>query len=135
MTAIAFAGDGCMLMTGQELATAMQYDLRVIVIVVNNGQYGTIRLHQERRYPARVIGTGLRNPDFVAFAESFGLHAETHHHDRGLPAAFQRRRDAGRAALIELITDPDQATPDTLLSSVRAAASRNPGPDIRADDR
>lgn len=134
-TAIAFAGDGCMLMTGQELATAMQYDLHVIVIVVNNGHYGTIRLHQEKRYPGRVIGTALRNPDFVAYAESFGLHAERVTTTADFPAAFQRAQDAGRAALIELITDPDQATPDTLLSSVRAAASRNPGPDLRADDR
>jgi acetolactate synthase-1/2/3 large subunit len=126
-TVIAFAGDGCLLMTGQELATAMQYDLRVIVIVVNNGHYGTIRLHQEKRYPGRVIGTELRNPDFVAFATSFGLHAERVTLTGDFPAAFHRAREAGRAALIELITDPEQSTPDSLLSSVRSAARQKQG--------
>ena len=70
-TVIAFAGDGCFMMTSQELATAMQYDLAVIMIVVNNGMYGTIRMHQERHYPGRVVGTKLVNPDFAAFARSF----------------------------------------------------------------
>ena len=123
-TVIAFAGDGCLLMTGQELATAIQYDLRVIVVVVNNNRFGTIRLHQELRYPGRVIGTELRNPDFVAFAESFGAYAERVMATADFPAAFARARDAGRAALIELVTDPDQSTPDTRLSVVRAAALR-----------
>jgi acetolactate synthase-1/2/3 large subunit len=134
-TVIAFAGDGCLLMTGQELATAMQYDLRMIVIVINNGHYGTIRLHQEKRFPGRVIGTGLRNPDFVAFAESFGLHAERVIRTKDFPAAFERARVAGRVALIELITDPEQATPDTLLSSVRAATPQNSDQDARQGNR
>lgn len=134
-TAIAFAGDGCLLMTGQELATAIQYDLAVIVIVVNNGHYGTIRLHQEKRYPGRVIGTGLSNPDFVAFAESFGLHAERVTATADFPAAFERARNAGRAALVELVTDPDQATPDTTLSTVRAAALRRTEPYPAREDR
>jgi acetolactate synthase-1/2/3 large subunit len=71
-TVISFAGDGCLLMSGSELATAVQFGLRVIVIVVNNSMFGTIRMHQERAYPGRVIATNLRNPDFVAYAESFG---------------------------------------------------------------
>jgi len=119
---IAFAGDGCMLMNGQELATVMRYGLRVIVIVVNNGHLGTIRMHQEKRYPGRVINTGLTNPDFVAFAESFGLWAERVTQTDDFDAAFARARACGRAALLELITDPEQSTPDTLLSAVRNAA-------------
>ena len=116
-TVIAFAGDGCLLMTGQELATAMQYDLPVIVIVVNNNQFGTIRLHQELRYPGRPIGTYLRNPDFVAYARSFGAYAERVERTADFPAAFARARAAGTAALIELVTDPDQSTPDKRLAS------------------
>lgn len=122
-TVVAFAGDGCLMMTGQELATAMQYDLRVIVIVVNNNQFGTIRLHQEKRYPGRVIGTELRNPDFVAFAESFGAYAEQVRRTGDFPAALRRAREAGRAALIELVTEADQSTPDTRLGAVRATAT------------
>ena len=76
-TVVAFAGDGCFLMNGQELATAMQYDARVIFLVINNGMYGTIRMHQERNYPGRVSGTRLTNPDFADLARSYGLHAET----------------------------------------------------------
>ena len=75
-TVIAFAGDGCFLMHGQELATAVQYDLPIIIIVVNNTMYGTIRMHQEREYPGRVSATELKNPDFVAYAKAFGAHGE-----------------------------------------------------------
>ena len=74
---VSFSGDGDFLMNGQEIATAVQYDAAVIFIVVNNGMYGTIRMHQEREYPGRVYGTGLRNPDFAAYARSFGAHGET----------------------------------------------------------
>src|SRR5476651_58499 len=76
-TVVAFAGDGCFLMNGQELATAANYDARLVVIVVNNGMYGTIRMHQERSYPGRVSGTELHNPDFAMLARSYGFHAET----------------------------------------------------------
>ncbi|OJU50875.1 MAG: thiamine pyrophosphate-binding protein, partial [Mesorhizobium sp. 61-13] len=76
-TVIAFAGDGCFMMNGQEFATAVQYNLPIIVIVVNNGIYGTIRMHQEREYPGRVSGTGLVNPDFAALARAYGGHGET----------------------------------------------------------
>lgn len=119
---IAFAGDGCMLMNGQELATVARYGLRIIVIVVNNGHLGTIRLHQEKRYPGRVINTGLTNPDFVVFAESFGLWAERVTQTADFESAFARALAAGRPALLELMTDPEQATPDTVLSAVRNAA-------------
>src|SRR3954454_2799971 len=70
-TVVAFAGDGCFLMTGQELATAVRHRLAIVVIVVNNGQYGTIRMHQERNHPGRVYGSGLANPDFAAYARAF----------------------------------------------------------------
>ncbi|TIM60884.1 MAG: thiamine pyrophosphate-binding protein, partial [Mesorhizobium sp.] len=73
---IAFAGDGCFLMNGQEFATAVQYDLPIIVVVVNNGIYGTIRMHQEREYPGRVVATDLKNPDFAALARAYGGHGE-----------------------------------------------------------
>ncbi len=73
-TVVAMAGDGDFLMTGQELATAVQYDAAIVVLVVNNGMYGTIRMHQERNYPGRVSGTDLVNPDFAALAHAFGAH-------------------------------------------------------------
>src|SRR5690606_1389268 len=75
-TVVSFNGDGCFMMNGQELATAMQYDLPIVMIVVNNGMYGTIRMHQEREYPDRVSGTTLHNPDFAAYARSYGAHGE-----------------------------------------------------------
>jgi acetolactate synthase I/II/III large subunit len=120
--AVAYAGDGCMLMNGQELATVVRYDLPVIVIVVNNGHLGTIRMHQEMRYPGRVINTGLTNPDFVTYAESFGLWAERVTETDQFAAAFERARSCGRPALLELITDPEQSTPDARLSAVRQTA-------------
>ena len=99
---IAFAGDGCFLMTGQELATAVQERLQVIVIVANNGMYGTIRLHQMKRYPGRPFATDILSPDFAALARSFGAYAETVKRTNEFASAFQRARSSGRAALIEL---------------------------------
>ncbi len=109
-TVVCFAGDGCFLMYPQELATAP-----VIVIVVNNGMYGTIRMHQERRFPGRVSGTSIVNPDFVALATAFGAHAERVESSDEFPAAFERARSAGTAALLELMVDPNQLTPDRRL--------------------
>lgn len=108
---ICFAGDGCFLMYPQELATAMQYDAPVIVIVVNNGMYGTIRMHQEKRFPGRVIATDIRNPDFVALAQAFGAYGELVTTTDAFPAAFDRAQQAGRPALLELRVDPRQITP------------------------
>ena len=88
---VALAGDGCFMMSAQELATAMQYDLHVIFIVVNNSHFGTIRMHQERHYPNRVHGTGLTNPDFAAFARSFGAHGETVERTEDFLPAFSAR--------------------------------------------
>jgi acetolactate synthase I/II/III large subunit len=119
---LAFAGDGDFLMTGQELATAAQYDAKVIFLVVNNGMYGTIRMHQERDYPGRISGTELKNPDFAALAQSFGLHGETVESTAEFEAAFERAWNAKTAALIELKIDPDSITPRTTLSAIRAEA-------------
>src|SRR5688572_16244709 len=119
---IAFAGDGDFLMSGQELATAAQYDAKVIFIVVNNGMYGTIRMHQERHYPGRVSGTGLRNPDFAALARAYGLHAEIVEKTADFEPAFERAWNAGTASLLELRIDPDSVSPRASLSAIRAEA-------------
>ncbi|MGD1066709.1 MAG: thiamine pyrophosphate-binding protein [Vulcanimicrobiaceae bacterium] len=116
---IDFAGDGCFLMTGQELATAAQYGLDPIILVVNNSSYGSIRAHQEREYPARVIATELANPDFVAYAQSFGAYAERVTTTDAFAAAFARARFAGRAALLELVVPAEQLTPDLDVATVR----------------
>jgi len=119
---VAFAGDGDFLMTGQELATAAQYNAPVIFIVVNNGLYGTIRMHQERHFPGRVSGTELKNPDFAALARAYGLHGETVTKTSDFEAAFERAWKAQTAALLELKIDPDSITPRTTLSAIRAEA-------------
>jgi acetolactate synthase-1/2/3 large subunit len=119
---VAFAGDGCFLMTGQELATAVQHDLPIVVLVLNNGMYGTIRMHQERAYPGRVVGTDLVNPDFAALARAFGAHGELVEDTAAFAPAFERALAAGRPALLELRTDPDAITPSTTLRELRAAA-------------
>lgn len=121
-TVIAFAGDGCFLMTGQELATAMQYNLNVIFIVVNNGMYGTIRMHQEREFPGNVHGTALTNPDFAAYARAFGAHGEVVENTAEFAPAFARAQAAGRPALIEIRIDPEAISPNFTLASIRTAA-------------
>ncbi len=112
---VCFAGDGCFMMYPQEFATAMQFGAPVVVIVVNNGMLGTIRMHQEREYPGRVSATRLQNPDFVAFAKSFGAHAERVEATADFPGAFERAVASGKPALIELRTDPLQITPQARL--------------------
>ncbi|NHO31723.1 thiamine pyrophosphate-binding protein [Acetobacter fallax] len=116
--AICFAGDGCFMMYPQELATAMQFGAPVIVIVVNNGMLATIRMHQEQKFPGRISGTDLSNPDFVLFARSFGAHGERIERTEDFPAAFERARAAGKAALIELCVDPRQITAQIRLAPV-----------------
>ena len=103
-TVVAFAGDGCFLMNGQELATAMRYGLNIIIIVINNAMYGTIRMHQERRFPGRAIGTDLVNPDFARYAEAFGAYGEVVTRTAEFAPAFERAAAAGRPALLELRT-------------------------------
>ncbi len=119
---IAFAGDGCFLMNGQELATAVQYGLPIIVIVVNNGMYGTIRMHQEREYPTRTIGTDLANPDFAALARAYGAYGETVEATADFAPAFERAVAAGKPALLELRLDPDAITPRMGLGQIRENA-------------
>jgi acetolactate synthase-1/2/3 large subunit len=119
---VAFAGDGCFLMTGQELATAVQYGINVIIIVVNNNMYGTIRMHQEREFPARVHGTSLVNPDFSAYAKAFGAHGELVESTEEFAPAFERALAAGKPALIEIRIDPEGITPNATLNSIRKAA-------------
>ena len=114
---VCVAGDGDFLMYPQELATAAQYGARVIVLVVNNGMYGTIRMHQERRFPGRVSGTDLAGPDFVALARSFGAHAERVETTEAFAPAFERARSADRSAVLELVMDRDQITPERRLSA------------------
>jgi acetolactate synthase-1/2/3 large subunit len=121
-TVVNYAGDGCFLMTGQELATAVQYGLNIVTIIANNGMYGTIRMHQEREYPARVVGTTLINPDFAAYARSFGAHGEKVERTEDFKPAFQRALDANKPAIIELEIDPEALTPRQTLSQIRAAA-------------
>lgn len=120
---VCFAGDGCFQMTGQELGTAVQHRLAIVVIVANNSQYGSIRMHQEVHYPGRVIASELHNPDFAALARSFGAHGETVTRSEDFPAAFERALNAGRAALIELRTDPEAITPTRTLRGLRRAAA------------
>ena len=122
---VSFAGDGDFLMSGQELATAAQYGAKVIFIVVNNGMYGTIRMHQERHYPGRVSGTELRNPDFAALARAYGLHGEIVDKTADFEAAFERAWNAKTAALLELRIDPDSISPRATLSAIRAQALQN----------
>lgn len=113
---VCFAGDGCFMMYPQELATAVQYGAAVIVIVVNNGMLGTIRMHQEREYPGRICATSLRNPDFVALAHAFGAFGERVERSEDFPAAFARAQASGTPALIELRMDPRQITPTLRLT-------------------
>ena len=121
-TVVAFAGDGCFLMNGQELATAMQYDARVIFLVINNGMYGTIRMHQERNYPGRVSGTRLTNPDFASLARSYGLHGETVEKTEDFMGAFERAEASGKPSLIEIRIDPEALTVKQTLSQIRDQA-------------
>ena len=123
-TVICFAGDGDFLMSGQELATAMQYGLPIIVLVVNNGMYGTIRMHQERQYPGRVVGTDLRNPDFAAYARAFGAHGATVTETADFADALEAALGAGTSALIELRIDPEAINPRTTLTKLREDSQR-----------
>lgn len=119
---VCLAGDGCLQMTVNELSTAAQYGAHVIVIVANNGQYGTIRMHQEKHYPARVSGTALFNPDFAALARAYGGHGEVVEQGGDFPAAFQRASQAGSLAVIELRLDPEALSTGATLSQTRQAA-------------
>jgi acetolactate synthase-1/2/3 large subunit len=119
---IAFAGDGCFLMNGQEFATAVQYDLPIVVIIIDNRMYGTIRMHQEREYPGRVSATELKNPDFAAYARAFGGHGERVERTEEFIPAFERARASGKPAILHLLIDPEAITPATTITAMRAKA-------------
>lgn len=119
---ICFAGDGCMQMTMQEFGTACQDGANIIVVVVDNGMYGTIRMHQEREYPGRPSGTKLVNPDFAAFARSYGVFGETVTKSEEFGSAFERARESGGPALLHLRLDPEAITPAASLTAIRDAA-------------
>ena len=121
-TVVAFAGDGCFLMTGQELATAVQYKANVIIIVVNNGMYGTIRMHQERDYPGRISATQLTNPDFAKLAEAYGGHGEIVTSTEDFAPAFERAEASGKPAIIEVRIDPEAITISATLTQIRDRA-------------
>ncbi|MGO9485651.1 MAG: thiamine pyrophosphate-binding protein [Rhodomicrobium sp.] len=123
-TVVSFAGDGCFLMTGQEFATAVQYPAPAIFIVVNNGMYGTIRMHQERQFPGRVYGSDLHNPDFAAYARAFGGFGAHVEKTEEFAGAFEAARSSGLPAVLELRLDPEAITPRQSLSEIRAQALR-----------
>jgi thiamine pyrophosphate-dependent acetolactate synthase large subunit-like protein len=121
-TVVSINGDGDFLMNGQEFATAVQYGLPIIVIVCDNGMYGTIRMHQEREYPGRVVATDLRNPDFSAYARAFGGFGASVERSADFPAAFEAAQASRQPAIIHLKISPDAILPATTLSTIRAQA-------------
>jgi acetolactate synthase I/II/III large subunit len=119
---VCFSGDGDFLMNGQEFATAVQYDLPILIVLVDNGMYGTIRMHQESEYPGRVSATALRNPDFAAYARAFGGHGERVERTEEFAPAFERARRSGKPAILHCLIDPEAITPTTTLTALRQNA-------------
>lgn len=117
---VAVCGDGDFLMTGQEFATAVQYDVPIVAVVIDNGMYGTIRMHQEREHPTRVFGTMLKNPDFAAYARAFGGFGVTVNEDADFVAALDAAFASGKPAIVHVKLDPEAITPTTSLSALRA---------------
>jgi acetolactate synthase-1/2/3 large subunit len=121
-TVVSWNGDGCFLMNGQELATAVQYGLAIVFVVVDNGMYGTIRMHQERQYPERVYGTTLRNPDFAALARAYGASGEVVRRTEEFAPALERALASNGPALLHLIVDPQAVTMNATIDELRRAA-------------
>ncbi|MFN3657609.1 MAG: thiamine pyrophosphate-binding protein [Pseudolabrys sp.] len=119
---VCIAGDGDFLMTGQDFATAVQYGLPIVVIISDNGLYGTIRMHQEREYPARVVATDLKNPDFAGYAQVFGGFGVRVERIADFPAAFEAARKSGKPAIISLKIDPEAIAPGQSLTAIRDKA-------------
>jgi len=117
---VCFTGDGDFVMSSPELATAVQYELPIVVLLVNNGMYGTIRMHQERQFPGRVVGTDLENPDFPALARAYGAHGERVERTEDFEGAFERALGSGKPAVLELPVDPERISPRVKLSELRA---------------
>jgi acetolactate synthase-1/2/3 large subunit len=106
-------------MNGQEFAAAVQYELPIIVLIMDNGMYGTIRAHQEREFPGRIIGTALRNPDFAAYARAFGGFGATIEKTEDFAAAFKAAQASGQPAILHLKVDPQAISPATTLDAIR----------------
>lgn len=127
-TVVCYAGDGCFQMTMQELGVAMQYRLGIVVLVFNNGMWGTIRAHQEREFPARTIALGFENPRFSRLIEAYGGHGELVERDEDFAGAFQRALAFAERehlpALVEMRYDPDGIAPGESLTAIRAAAQQ-----------
>jgi acetolactate synthase-1/2/3 large subunit len=121
-TVVCFAGDGDFLMNGQEFATAVQYELPVLILVIDNGMYGTIRMHQEKHYPGRVSATLLKNPDFAAYARAFGGHGERVERTEEFAPALERAMASGTPAILHCLIDPETITPATTLTAIREKA-------------
>jgi acetolactate synthase-1/2/3 large subunit len=121
-TVVCISGDGDFLMNGQEFATAVQYDLPFVTLIVDNGMYGTIRMHQEREYPGRIVATELKNPDFVAYARAFGGYGVAVEKTADFAKAFAAAQNSGKSAIIRLKVDPNASTPMTTLEAIRAKA-------------
>jgi acetolactate synthase-1/2/3 large subunit len=121
-TVVAFTGDGDFLMNGQEFATAVQYDLPILVILLDNGMYGTIRMHQEREYPGRISATMLKNPDFAAYARAFGGHGERIERTEEFAPALARALASGKPAILHCVIDPEAITPTATLTALREKA-------------
>ena len=117
---VCVAGDGDIMMTVQELATAAQFDIPLILLIIDNGMYGTIRMHQEREYPGRVSATELKNPDFAAMSAAMGCYSETLRDSTDFPAAFERARASGKPAVLHCFLDPEALTVAKTLSEIRA---------------
>ncbi|MGR9088768.1 MAG: thiamine pyrophosphate-binding protein [Gammaproteobacteria bacterium] len=122
---ICFAGDGCFQVTEQEFGTAVQYGANIIVILIDNGMYGTIRMHQELRYPGRASATNLLNPDFAELARTYGGHGETVMRSDEFASAFQACRKSGKPSLIHVKVDPDAVTPNVSLADIRSRDERH----------
>ena len=116
---VCFAGDGCFLMNGQEFATAVQFGIPVIIIVIDNAMYGTIRMHQEAHYPDRISGTPLKNPDFSAYAAAFGGHGERVECTEEFAPAFERALASGKPAILHCLLDPQAITPAKTLDEFK----------------
>ena len=119
---VCFTGDGDFVMSSPELATAVQYELPIVVLLVNNGMYATIRMHQERQFPGRVIGTDLDNPDFPALARAYGAYGERVERTGDFEAAFERALASRRPSVLELPVDPERISPRVRLSELRGRA-------------
>ncbi len=126
-TVVCFAGDGCFLMHGQEFATAVQYDLPIVVVLIDNSMYGTIRMHQEKHYPGRVSATSLKNPDFADYARAFGGHGERVETTEEFAPAFERALASGKPAILHCLIDPETISPSTTLQKIREASLKAQG--------